>query len=343
MVVLLIFCIILCGSGIFVLTTKINGRKFNKRLRMIALFALIGGGIGAITSMALLQKQSDESTAAKQTSSTQTENGNKSVNKAEEVYKKHQEKIAKENARRKKELANAPTRHLPAQYYTLNPDTIYKMYNKDGQSFFDTQYDDNSSKNYALQHIGMYFPAMHFNTTTGQVATIDNLSKNKRKVILVVLGKDNGDYKANSSTMKLMRSLIPNYPEVNFITIFPTSNKSDVDKMMKENDMKDYGIIVTQDQNQTSVGNNLGNLQQFATQNLGFKNDRPLLIALDQNDRIALTNNDYSTFSQDNVNHMINLAFNGLPGQKAYNMLRSSKELQHLANENDQTFNTLTK
>ena len=270
-----------------------------------------------------------------------------------ELFKKKQ---AEEKHKKLMGLGSSevPMRQLGPQQYAMTPQTIYRMYTNKGQDFFDAQYDDGDSKNYALKHIGLTLPDLHFRTLTGQTATIDNLAGDNKKVVLALIHisyqKDNHQIINNTSQVEseisLLQGMSLNYPKVNFIMAFPNVDRKiwnaftkNLDDESKQ-DLKGYKLITLGGDN-PNIGANYGSLNNFAVKTLNW-NNKDVLITIDKHDRIALT--EYGQFANGNssddgqalLTRFINLSFASNDSQKVYNMLKPQSVIDGITKAGEQ-------
>lgn len=245
-------------------------------------------------------------------------------------------------------------RQLNEKEYALPANVIYKLYNNDGQSFFDTQYPSANDKEYALKHIGLTLPGLHIKMLNGQTATVDNVPTDKRKIVLVNLkinlqGHDqtvltNTDDIGND--IQQIESLSKNYPDVNFIICFPYNTRKTWNAFLQQSDpdavqnIKGYNLIALGPDN-PDVGGNYGSLHDLFSKSLEM-NSTYGAIFLDQHDRIAMTIRDAKNSSEDvgtMFTRFTNLAFTSNDAQKVYNMLKPEAEIEAIVAGDNRNLN----
>lgn len=314
---------------------KKMGRTVNVRMpKKQATIILIIGLIFAIAGMVV--GQSSQNKAIDQHNALVKKQREEQAAKAVKKQKNNelmQEKQVKKAMKNPEHIKPGGQDQLTPQQYALSPDTIEKMYQKPAQTFFDTEYNsDNQEKEFALKTIGKTVKNVAFHTTdNGQVARLDNLTGNDKKIILIFLNADDGDC---SSTMNLMSGMKIQYPNVHFITIFPKDSTNTVKTMMQKNNVDDYNLIVTKDNNQNVDGKN--NIMDYATKYLNI-NEVPAIVAVDKNSRIPLVKAGNIT-SPDIVTRFINLSFNSTKDQILYNQLKTKKEITNIQNQPNQAY-----
>ena len=245
-------------------------------------------------------------------------------------------------------------RQLTSAQYAMTPNTIYRMYNSQGQNFFDAQYDTGEAKNYALKHIGLTLPGLTFKTTTNQTARVDNLKGDNKKVMLFLLNIQhdprNKQVITNSSDidseLRLIQGMAMNYPDVSFIIAFPNDDRTTWNAFLKtvsgtiQAQYQNYKLMVLGSDN-NNVGSNYGGLANFAQKTLNW-NGKNTLIAIDKHDRVALTQ--YGSFTSGNssadgqtiLTRTVNLAFTSNDAQKVYNMLKPDSQIQEIQQAGNQ-------
>ena len=253
----------------------------------------------------------------------------KELRKAQARKKQRTQMFTKAPAKTQRPVAN---RQLTAAQYALGPTNIKRMYKPEAQAFFESQYPKTKDQEYALKMFGRKFPGLVFHTTNNMTARLDNLKGENKRVVLVFLSV------ADSSTPSMLNTtagLKMQFPNVHFITIFPIDDTNAVNKLLEENNIKDYDLLVTADRN-PNVGNNYGDLRNFSIKLMQIQ-DIPTLVSIDHNSRVSMVFPN-SSVSTDALSRYINLSFNSTDDKKIYNQLKSPQEIANIQKQPNQAY-----
>lgn len=338
MIILLIISLIPTVIGLWLLIGKVNGQKMNpigaSLILGIGLVLNILAGAGVFVGV---------------NNNIKANNAKKVAIQKAELKRKQALILKQKKEKARQQQALMLKTFLPAEAYKLNPSVIYKMYNSTGQNSFDVNFDAGESKDYALKHIGLPLKGLTFRTTDDNIATIDNLAKNKRKIVLAIVplqkdGTSDTDPKNDNGLISLIASLKANYPDVNFLTILPNGTQSDLNLILKNNNFDHYDEVI--DQNMKGNVGDFGSLQDFLKSQLNY-NGKPIFIAVDQNDRISMTefnkgisSNNGSSDASSIMARFINLGFNTSEKDKIYHMLRSKNTINQIIDQGNTTYDS---